>query len=426
MRLRLLVLAPALAVAGCGGGGGTSGEDTPSIESSSPDYGTLRGGSRIVLTGTGFLFNGAPPNRVLINGREAPLAGAIDDEHLEVIVPEGDSPGDAEIVVFNSNGFGSATGVFRYSSEPAIEGVSPVSVRYDEGATITITGSGFLDEDAGPLTVLIDGAEALDVAVESDTEVTFTAPAGFVLTSPEITVDNHRGDGTLDDAYTYRPGPSGGLLLWPLFSDEIFLVFFDPISLDVVRLPVLDRGGGNFPSWHSVVVDGTGRRIGHRSGQQFQLDELSIDERSNTMIRFMTANLADMTSVANTIYAIDRTTGRFGTFDPGTGTFTPIGTENLGVGGGSSQGSALAADSAGTMYVAFSDTFSTISRTTGVRSGLVALTPAGTHITGMRFVGSTLYAVGRDGNIMTINTTTGATTPVAAIGMNAGAMEFVQ
>jgi hypothetical protein len=417
MRLRLVFLIPALAVGACSGGS-ESGDGTPAIESSSPDYGSLQGGSRIVLTGEGF---GAAPNRVLIGGREAPLAAAIDSEHLEVVVPPNDSPGDAEIIVFNQAGFGMATGVFRYSTEPVVDEVSPESVQYNTGGTVTLTGSGYLDEDAGPVTVLIDGEEAVDVVVESDTELTFTAPPGFVLGTPEITVINHRGEGSLEDGFRYGPGPSGGLLLWPSFNEETYLAFFDPISLEIQKQPRLNRGGGSsFPSYHSVMVDGAGRRLAQLGGQQFEIQEIFIDDQTSTGLRFVGFNIADMERVGTTIYALDRTNLRFGTFDPTTGTFTQIGAPSL-----NSQGMALAADAGGTMYVVTGNNLSTINRTTGALGTPIALVPA-VHVTGMRFLGTTLYATSREGNIVTINTTTGATANVGGTGFQLTAMEVVQ
>src|SRR4051812_24035099 len=100
------------------------------ITESTPAFGSLVGGSRIVLTGTGFTLGGAAPDRVLIGGRESVVAGAVDDEHLEVEVPPGDAPGDAEIVVFNHRGQGSAKGIFHYSAAPTVASVTPSDILY--------------------------------------------------------------------------------------------------------------------------------------------------------------------------------------------------------------------------------------------------------------------------------------------------------
>lgn len=427
MRLSFLFFASLLPLAACGGGGGDfvdGGADTPRVDSVSPPYGPLSGGSTIIITGNGFLQNGAAPNNVLIGGRMAAAAGAIDDNTIEVVLPEADSPGDAEIVVYNSNGYASATGVFAYSEQPTIDSMTPEEVRYDEGGTITLTGSGFVDEDAGVNTVLIDGIPAVDVVVESDTELTFTALPGVVFNEPVITVINRRG-AAADTGYQYGPGPAGGLigLLRPTsgLAPTRYAVFFDPLTLELQVIPakaMAGGGGGSFPYFRTIFLNSTGQYLGvdHETNQVRMLD---LDQQTSTLVtNTIGFNYTEGVMVGGTAYGItspaqcnDKV---FGSIDLSTGVFTRIGTAVLSQCGG---GSGIAADAGGTVYVYFNGSLATISRTTGTLGTPVSVS-LGQNMTGMRFLGNTLYAVTQGGQIVTINTTTGVTDLVATYSDN--------
>ena len=100
MRHALLLLA----FAACG-----NEPTTLAVERAAPEYAPVVGGTTIRITGTGFRADDAGPNRVLIASREAPLARTIDDATLEVVIPPGEEPGDAEVVVLNRHGNARAT-----------------------------------------------------------------------------------------------------------------------------------------------------------------------------------------------------------------------------------------------------------------------------------------------------------------------------
>jgi len=411
MRLRLLCLAPALLAGACSGGGGSSGEDTPTIADVTPDFGPLGGGKRVLVHGTGFLSAGAPPNRVVFGGREAIQAGVIDDETLEAIIPAQDSPGEVDVVVFNSNGLAMAEGVFRYSDPPAISSVSPADVRYDQPGTITISGSGFADEDAGQVTLLVDGVEMLEVDVVDDGTITFEAPAGVPTIAPDIEIVNGRGDVREDDAFRYVGGASGGLILMPNPQSAttlgIWAGYFDIATGDVVTIPKRNRGGGGGEGYRSIV-----RVAGEMHGQfrddswhhiDFE-DQIATTGGGGGVPRYQA-----LAAVGTTVYAIDRNTSQFGTVNVTTGAFTRVGTSNP---CGSRCG--LAANSAGTMFLVNNGSnITTINLTTGVAGTNVPLVGGFTHVTGMRFVGGTLYAATRDSAVVTINPATGIVTTVA-------------
>jgi hypothetical protein len=418
MRLGLYFVAAAIALAGCSGGSDDP-PAPPAVSAITPDYGPMAGGTRVVITGSGFLADGAPPNRVVIGGREAPLAGAINDETLEVVVPEGSGPGATDVVVFNSNGFVEATGIFRYSEAPAIASVSPEDVVFDAtDATVTITGSGFLDEDAGPVTVFVDGEKALDVEVVSDTTITFTSPPGAILHEPDIQVVNRRGETELPEAYRYRPFAGQSLMLFPRLSPANFVIFYDPDSesrVDLLRRPDVPQ-----VSFRTVLRDASGNYQG-------------IDRNTNQRgtIDFRTQGLIDPSPFGSrksevlesggVLYALDRDVVAFGSVDPTTGVLTPIGAGNVVCCGSF----ALVEDAGGALLVTQTDGISTIDTVTGVRGTVRPLVPPA-HVTGMRFLDGTLYAITRDNSLITIDPSTGTTTIVQTFSEGLTAIEIFE
>jgi hypothetical protein len=419
MRLGLYFVAAGLVLAGCSGGTDEP-PAPPAVSAVTPDYGPMAGGTRVVITGSGLLADGAPPNRVVIGDREAPLAGAINDETLEVVIPEGAAPGATDVIVFNSNGFVQAAGVFRYSEAPAIASVAPTDIVYDVvDATVTITGSGFLDEDAGPVTVLVDGEAALDVEVVSDTTITFTAPPGEILHEPDIHVINRRGETELPEAYRYRPFEGESLMLFPRVSATTFVVFYDPES--ETRVELLRREGVLPVSFRTVLRNADG-------------DYLGVDRNTNQLgtIDFRTQEFVDpipfgsrkseiYESTNGMLYALDRDVVAFGSVDRETGVLTPIGAGNVVCCGSF----ALTQDAGGALLATQSDGISTIDVTTGVRGTVRPLVPAA-HVTGMRFLNGTLYATTRDNALIAIDPATGITTPVQSFAEGLTAIEIFE
>ncbi len=71
------------------------------------------------------------------------------------------------------------------------------------GATsVTLTGTGFLNNGAGTNTVTFDGAAAINVVVVNDTTITCDTPAGTPGASVDVVVTNDNGTATLTGGYT--------------------------------------------------------------------------------------------------------------------------------------------------------------------------------------------------------------------------------
>jgi hypothetical protein len=410
---RRLVLATF--VVACGGG---TTDDSISIDNVTPAFGPLSGGTRVTISGRGFLRDGAPPNRVVIGDIEAPLAAASDDGTLEVVTPPAEMAGDARIIVFNRNGQGTAMGKFHYSEGPTIVSVSPAKVVFDSNATVTVTGTGFKDENAGPVRVLVDGAPAVDVTVTSDTELSFAAPRGTVLSHATIEVINGRGEAMKDDSFVFTPAANPTLLIFTKFNPTTWAYFYDPVTHKVI--PVANKGATSNQGFRASFTDANGDIW--VVGRDSRFGKLDLERQVvESPITIGSPRINAMMRVNNTIFVTGQP-NQFGTLDPATGMFTSISTANTmccGIG--------LATNGSNTFLVV-NNQISTLNTTNGARGALVTLNP-GRHLGEMRFIGATLFGItsqGTNGDIVTIDPQSGTSTVVANVAANTGTMEVFQ
>ncbi|MBL0216051.1 MAG: IPT/TIG domain-containing protein [Myxococcales bacterium] len=404
-----LLLVPLLA--GCG-----DGSTAPRLDGATPAYGPLIGGTRIVLAGAGFDDDA----RVLIGGREAPLAHAIDDATLEVVIPPSDRPGDAEVVVLGRAGTATAGHLFHYSAPPVIDAVTPDEVVASSSSTrMTVTGAGFVDDGAGEVRILVDGVLAADVEVESDTRLTFAAPPGIPLVRPDVAVVDQRGTGTRPRGFRYRPSGRGGMLLFGRFG-EAFATFFDPLDGTTLQIPRAPTAA----IFSAIVVDDRGDYWGVDRSRSFG----RIDMRTQTLEAPVALGvlLPAMVRVGDQLYAIDRLSRRIGRLDRATGVFTPLGTTVLTCCG--SYG--LAFDGVTLWFTQRSATgtaINSIDPVTGAVGTPVELTGVpGLHIEEMRWRGGVLYASNTNATLVTIDPSTGAVTTLPVVVERANAMEIIE
>ncbi|MDX2088682.1 MAG: IPT/TIG domain-containing protein [Kofleriaceae bacterium] len=400
-----------------------SSPEAPGLElrGALPDYGPLAGGTVIVLDGEGL----RDATRVWIGGREAPFLRALDDTTLEVVIPPGARPGDAEVVVFGRSSTTTAQGLFRYSAPPTLTGVSPADVLFSSTTTeLTITGTGFLDDGAGRVHVLIDGALQPSVRVISDSQLVITAPPGVPLVRPDIEVIDDRGTATLTRAYRYRPSLRSGLLLFPAAGDAL-ANFYDPVDHSLTTIPIVTP----LPWRLTAVVPGPG-------GDFWGLDRARrfgrIDTKTTTLEapRQLANLLPTITRAGDAYYAIDRIAQRIGRFDPDTGVFTPIGTNQIpccGSFGLASDGTTLYFTSrrflpAGGTQV----TINTFDPTSGGLGTPVVVQGPTLHVEEMRFFNGTLYASSRDSTLVTIDPATGTVQAVSIPPATYKAMEVFE
>jgi hypothetical protein len=250
---------------------------------------------------------------------------------------------------------------------------------------------------------VVDGQLASDVEVASDSQLSFVAPIGIPLARPALALSDRRGVAVAERAFRYTPGARPGLLLFSAFGSD-FATFFDPVDGSLVTIPRVTPQQVRFTT---VARDEVDYWAMDRNGRYGRLDLSSqqVESPLQTGSVFPT-----MIHDRGALYAIDRNTLRFGTFDPSTG-FQAIGTTQL-----PCCGHGLAASPDGTFYVTsgggVSANLATIDRTTGVMSPPTTITGvgAGFHVEEMRFFAGKLYAASRDGTLVMIDPDTAIAT----------------
>ncbi len=412
---------------GCGGGGTAA---PPSITAINPAFGPLSGGTRVIITGQGFLADGAPPDRVVFGDSEAPLAAATDDTTLEVEVPPGTKAGDVPIVVFNQNGSTTAMGIFHYSTVPTITTVTPTEVVFSATTTtVTISGTGFKDESAGVVGVTLDGMPAVDVNVTSDTQLTITAVAGLPMVKPVIEVTNNRGVAS-STGFRYVPSMNPGLILFThgvpgsgAQQDTTMAVYYDPVNNVQVQFP---QRGNTTAHVKATFIDANGdmwavvgpRRSGGSSATLGKLDfHTGATVESPVPV---TSSPAALALIGTTLFTYDRQTGSVGKVDMVNGTFTKLAAQN------NSCCQSLFVHNSMLFYSEGSNVLATLDQATGAESAPITLNPAKQFVE-MRFLGNTLFGADRSGNIFTINQSTGAVSAaIHSVNVGVSAMEVFQ
>lgn len=90
-------------------------------------------------------------------------------------------------------------------NDPTITAISPDHGPAGGGVTVTVTGVRFDAEDP---VVLVGSALATEVAVVSDTELTFTLPSGIEGSTVDVAVANQDGFAVSELAFTYNLAPT--------------------------------------------------------------------------------------------------------------------------------------------------------------------------------------------------------------------------
>lgn len=177
----------------------------PTLVSLDPTRGVSLGGTRVTLTGAGFTdgisvgFGAHSASDVLV----------LDANTLECTTPPGPIGADVLVSVANAHGLASLPGAFHYfAPQPTLSALSSSSGRAAGGATLTLTGTGFLANGAGPNGVGFGALAATDVSVLSDTSLTCTVPAGAAGSAVDVTLSNANGTAVLSSGYRYHAVPT--------------------------------------------------------------------------------------------------------------------------------------------------------------------------------------------------------------------------
>jgi len=176
----------------------------PTVTAVSPASGSTAGGTSVTVTGTGFQsgaglsFGGTPATGVTVNGGTS----------LTATTPS-HAAGAVNVALTNPDGqTGTLAGGFTFTNPPpSVTVVSPSSGSTAGGATVTVTGTGFL---AGA-SVTFGGAAATNVAVNSSTSISATTPAHSAGAVNVVVANSDGQTGTLSSGYTYTaaaPAPT--------------------------------------------------------------------------------------------------------------------------------------------------------------------------------------------------------------------------
>ncbi len=171
---------------------------TPSVTGISPSSGPTAGGTSVTITGTGFTGT----TGVTVGGAAATGITVVNDTTITATTPAG-TVGAKDVVVTNSAGSGTGSGLYTYVAAPTVTGISPSSGPAAGSTSVTITGTNL----TGATSVTIGGASATGVTVVNSTTITATTPAG-TAGARDVAVTTPGGTGTGAGLFTYIAAPT--------------------------------------------------------------------------------------------------------------------------------------------------------------------------------------------------------------------------
>jgi hypothetical protein len=180
-----------------------SAAPTPVVQGLSVAGGPAGGGTPVTILGTGF----TPLSTVSFGG--VPASGIVyaSPEALTAVSPAGTGMADVVVRTAGASSATSAADEFYYGSPPTVTGVSVAQGPSGGGTVLTVYGTGF----TGATVVGFGGIPGSALDVESDTELTVTAPAEEPGTV-DVVVDTPAGGSTVNpsDEFTFLPPPAPG------------------------------------------------------------------------------------------------------------------------------------------------------------------------------------------------------------------------
>ena len=199
------LLALLLSVPACGGGSAADAVTPPVIADVSPASGGAAGGAALVILGENLLNPQAGTYELLIGGQPAEEVLVVSDTRVECKTPPG-TPGACDVVVVNLHGETTAPSAYTYYPPPTLAEITPNNGTRLGDTFVTLTGSGFRDNEPGTTIALIEDKELLDVTIVDDTTLTGRTPTSWVEVPKDVRVVNHNGQAKIPNGYTYT-GP---------------------------------------------------------------------------------------------------------------------------------------------------------------------------------------------------------------------------
>lgn len=150
----------------------------PTIAGVFPNSALATGGAAVVISGTNFV---AGSTTVSFGGAFV-TPSVVTSTSMTVSAPAG-TPGPATITVNAPGGTATQSGSFTYIAFPTVSSISPTTGPLAGGATVTILGSGFTNASSVNF-----GASMVTPTVNSDTQITVTAPSSVSAGVKDVTV----------------------------------------------------------------------------------------------------------------------------------------------------------------------------------------------------------------------------------------------
>jgi hypothetical protein len=178
-------------------------ERAPTITAVSPASGPMAGGTSVIVLGTG--FTGA--TGVAVRALAVTSFTVVSPTEITAVAP---AQGAGVDNIFVTTLAGTSVAVpadhYTYVNPPAkavITGITPASGPTAGGSTVTITGTGFTGA-TGPTGVVFRALNATSYAVDSDTQITATAPAQSAgVDNVFVTTPSGTSSAVTADHYTY-------------------------------------------------------------------------------------------------------------------------------------------------------------------------------------------------------------------------------
>jgi hypothetical protein len=192
----------------------------PTVSSVTPDMGPIAGGTRISITGTGFI---AGATVVVAQGSDsqsntvaATDVKVISQEKITAVTGGVTKAGPLSVYVTTKGGTNASSpgGTFTYLPVPTVASVTPNRGPTSGGTAITVDGTGFV---AGARVVISQGSgsrsntvAATDVTVDSPDEITAVTGGGANVGTRHLYVITAGGTSTANAAvtFTYTPVPT--------------------------------------------------------------------------------------------------------------------------------------------------------------------------------------------------------------------------
>lgn len=171
----------------------------PTVTGVSPAVGPIAGGGLVTITGTGFTGT----TTVMFGIRTAAGFTVVSDSQITVAAPS--NTGVVDVRVTNAGGPSatSAADRYTYANPPSVLHVSPAAGPWSGGTSVVISGVAF----TGASAVTFGGASAAFV-LNSDTQITATAPAGSGLVDVRVTTLGGTSATSTVDQFRYQATPT--------------------------------------------------------------------------------------------------------------------------------------------------------------------------------------------------------------------------